>query len=300
MRDTTPSGHHSAPLRVLERAAPTSRLVLPTRVVLVAFGVLTALAVVALLVGADHTARAFAWTIEPPVGAAVLGAAYGAGCLVVLLTLRAGSWAQARWTLLTILVFTVLTLVATLLHLDRFHLDESAALPRAAAWFWLAVYVLVPPAMSAVMLVQERARRRDGLRVDPGVGHPEPAPLPFAASLVVQGLVLLAVGLSLFLTLEPVMSAWPWPLTPLVAQVIGAWLVSFGLAAFFAVRSDFRLLRPAVTSYAAFGVLELVALALHRDELAGGWATVVLVAVVAWVAATGAWGAWASGARRAG
>lgn len=295
MRDTTRSGRHSTPLALLEPAAPTHRLLLPTRGVLVAFGMLTALAVVALLVGADHTDEAFAWTIQPPVGAAFLGAAYGAGCLVVLLTLRAGSWAQARWPLLSILAFTVLTLVATLMHLDRFHFTEGATLPRIAAWFWLGVYVVVPPAMSAVMLVQERAYRRDV----PAAAPASSAPLAFTASLGVQGVVMSLAGVALFLTVDPVVSRWPWLLTPLVAQVVGAWLVSFGIAAFLAVRSDFRLLRPAAASYAAFGVLELLALALHRDELTGGAATVVVVALALWVAATGAWGAWASGARRA-
>ena len=65
---------------------------------------------VALLGGASRTDEAFAWTIQPPLAAAFLGAGYASGCVLVLLTLRAGTWSQARWPLLTILVFTVLTL----------------------------------------------------------------------------------------------------------------------------------------------------------------------------------------------
>src|SRR4051812_45741166 len=119
----------------------------PMRVLLVVFGVLTVLAVAALFVRPDTTDRYFAWTIKPPLTAAFLGAAYLAGCTLVVLTLRTAAWAHARAGIVTILVFTVLMLAATLAHLDRFHLWSGGAAARAAAWFWLAVYVSVPVVM---------------------------------------------------------------------------------------------------------------------------------------------------------
>jgi hypothetical protein len=250
-------------------------------VLLATFGILTALAVVTLLGGATRTDEAFAWTIQPPLAAAFLGAGYASGCVLVLLTLRAGTWVQARWPLLTILVFTVLTLVATLLHLDRFHLPGDTALATAAAWFWLAVYVVVPVGMAAVIVHGERTS------VIPATGARRP-PRWFTVSLVVQGAVLGVLGVCLFLGVDEVVSAWPWDLTPLVAQVTAAWLVSFSVAALMAVREDARLLGPAGAGYLVFGAAEILAAVLHRGDLDGGPATAAYLLLVGWVALTGA------------
>jgi len=259
--------------------APLSSL---TRALLMTFGVLTALAVVALLGGATRTDDAFAWTIQPPLAAAFLGAGYASGCVLVLLTLRAGTWAQARWPLLTILVFTVLTLVATVLHLDRFHLPGETALATVAAWFWLAVYVVVPVGMAVVMVREERAAGGHGLD-----GAAVPQPRWFQASLLVQGVVMGVIGVCLFVGVDRVVAAWPWAMTPLVAQVTAAWLLAFAVAAVLAVREDVRLLGPAGAGYLVFGAAELLAVALHRGDLEGGSADLVFLLGAAWVALTG-------------
>src|SRR3954468_20322287 len=165
---------------VVHTATPTRarsqriRRVLPSvRVLLVAFSLLTALAVGALYILAGQTADYFAWTIQPPLTAAFLGAGYAAGFVLVVLSLRDPVWAHSRVAVLTILVFVALTLVATLMHLDRFHfVDEFAGRPfiaRAAAWFWLGVYVVVPVCMVALLLPQERSRG-----VDPPPRNPVP------------------------------------------------------------------------------------------------------------------------------
>ena len=55
------------------------------------------------------------------------------------------------------------------------------------------------------------------------------------------------------------MSFWPWTLTPLSAQVIGAWLLALAVAAALVIweRDLARLLVPAAT-YTAFGVFQLL------------------------------------------
>ncbi len=235
----------------------------PMRALLVVFGVLTFLAVAALFVRPETTDEFFAWTIRPPLTAAFLGAAYLAGCTLVVLSLRATVWAHARASIATILVFTVLTLVATLAHLDRFHLQAGGTAARAAAWFWLAVYVLVPVAMVAVLAQQVRA---------PGV-HPERArPMPrwLAAALLAEGAVLFAIGAVLFLR-PGLLTAWPWPLTPLTSRAVGAWLVSFGLAAVLLVaEADLTRLRAPAVAYLVFGLAELAAVLRFADSVAWG------------------------------
>ena len=267
------------------------RVLLPAmRGLLLVFSVLTALAVVALFLLPARTAELFAWTIQPPLTAAFLGAGYAAGCTLVLLSLRDPVWADSRVPVLTILVFTVLTLAATLLHVDRFHFQpEFAAAPvlaRGAAWFWTAVYVAVPLAMVAVLVRQERAPGSD----------PSPAwPVPRAlrAALAVESAVLLLVGLAMFLVPSSAEVLWAWPLTPLTARVVAAWLVAFGLAtALAAAGGDLERLRTAAVAYAVFGVLVLVAVARYADAVAwdspAAW-VLLLMAVAVTATGTAGW-----------
>jgi hypothetical protein len=272
------------------------RPVLPgMRALLVAFAGLTLLAVLSLYVGSSATDRFFAWTIDPPLSAAFLGAGYAAGTGLVLLSLRTAVWSHARVPVVTIFVFTLVTLVATVLHLDRFHLQEDqAGLPLAAAWLWIAVYVLVPPAIAVLWWAQERA---------PGHGPPEHVPLApwLVALLAAQGTVMTVVAIALFVAPSSAAALWPWPLSPLIARMVAAWLLAFGVAAGLAIRArDLGRMRAAAIAYAVFGVLELVALLRYPDVVAwGSPAAWGYLAVLAAVLVTGGYGWWASTGSRA-
>src|SRR3954471_12271385 len=141
-----------------------------------AFCVLTALGFGSLFVLSGNTEKTFAWTIAPPLTAAFLGAGYGAGFVLVVLSMRAQRWADVRVPVLTIFVFVVLTLVATLVHRDKLHFDGDfaalGALAKGAAWFWLVVYIVLPVAMLVLLVVQERAPGGD-----PPPRHPVPGVL---------------------------------------------------------------------------------------------------------------------------
>jgi hypothetical protein len=258
------------------------------RRLLVAFTCLTVLAFVALFLGAARTEDYFAWTIQPPTTAAFLGAAYGAGCVMVVLALRAGHWSAVRIPYLTVLVFTVATLLATLLHLDRFHLAADGFVARGAAWFWLAVYVVVPLAMAVLL-----ARRRPGPA--PAEEHAdEAAPMPtwLRVALAAQGVVFLGVGLALYLVPASEAVLWPWTLTPLTGRAVASWLLAFGLAAVLAIRvGDLRPLRVIAAAYAVLVVLELVVVLRFAGTLRwGAPATWVFLGVALVMLATAAAG----------
>jgi hypothetical protein len=249
-------------------------MILPgTRLVLAVFGALTLLAFVALFIGAEQTDRVFAWTIQPPATAAFLGAAYAGGCALEVLALRRGTWAAVRIPFLAILVFTTITLVVTLLHLDRFHLGSPVPLARFAAWFWLLIYVVVPLAMVVVLVVEERRRAAPTDRV--------PLPTVLRVALLGQGAVMLLVGLPLLLRPELSAVLWPWNLTPLTARMVAAWLLGFGLAVVLAGwQSDLARLDIAAVAYGVLAVLELVVLARYpgtvRWESPAAWVYLVL------------------------
>ncbi|NJO84907.1 MAG: hypothetical protein HC828_20515 [Blastochloris sp.] len=70
------------------------------------------------------------------------------------LAARQQHWSHARVAVPSVLLFTVLTLGATLLHIDRFHLSLAnfAWYTVALTWVWIAVYALVPLAMSLLCI----------------------------------------------------------------------------------------------------------------------------------------------------
>jgi hypothetical protein len=214
-----------------------------------------------LFVLTEQTEHYFAWTIQPPMTAAFLGAAYWASFVLEVLASREKWWDQTRIAIPTVLVFTVMTLLATVLHIDRFHFNSSEPIAVFAAWFWLAIYALVPPLAIIFLYRQLTATGKD---------EPRLRPLPFwlRALLGTQGVVLFGVGVALFLTPQIAVLVWPWKLTALTARAIAAWLIALGVGAAQAVyENDFARLRVAMISYTFFGLLEFLALARYFSSL---------------------------------
>ncbi|MEO8696426.1 MAG: hypothetical protein ABI658_23130, partial [Acidimicrobiales bacterium] len=170
---------------------------------------------------ATSTDRWFAWTVSPPISAAVLGAGYFGSIVMVFEARRARRWVDARVVILSTLLFASLTLAVTLLHLDKFHFDTGANSARVAALAWLVVYVVVPPFVLFLVVQQQRARgvepERDGQL------------LPRAARvlLLVEGCLLVVLGVVLFGGAEQA-KFWPWKLTDLTARAISAWMLALG------------------------------------------------------------------------
>jgi hypothetical protein len=270
----------------------TDRVLPGTRRLLIAFTALTLLAVTQLLLPTGHP---FAWTVHERQNAAFLGAAYGAGFVLSVLALRETAWSRIRVAVVTVTAFTVLTLVPTLLHLHVLHLMAQDLFTRTTAWVWLGVYLLVPFVCLTAVVRQERRRQR------PSVARPMPAPLVVlllaqGAFLAAAGAVLYAGGAGLHMPVEAHRPLWPWPVTPLTSQVIGAWLLSFGFAVAVAVRErDLgRMFVPAV-AYATFGLVELLVLVSYGTAPGTDAAWLWLdAAVLATLVPAGVYGAWAA------
>ncbi|MGY1639484.1 hypothetical protein ACI78V_22785 [Geodermatophilus sp. SYSU D00742] len=267
-----------------------------TRVLLRAFVGLTLLAVCQLLLRPGQTREAFAWHIHAEVTAAFIGASYAAGTVLSVLALRERAWSRVRIPVLTVGVFTALTLNATLLHTHKLQLTTGIPSARAAAWVWLVVYLVVPFACFAVVRRQGWRRRRTG-------DARRPMPGWLVALLGVQGVVLTTAGVLLYVGgvavhhhADPVTRFWPWELMPLSAQVVGAWLIAFGVAAALVIREGdlTRLFGPAV-AYTVFGALQLLVLVRYLEHVSAGdpwlWGYVVLTATVVLAGGYGWWAA---------
>src|SRR3954469_12329018 len=128
--DRTGSGDH----RIFRMRPVTTRL----RVILQVFAGLALIAGGLLFLGATRTDSWWAWTIQPPLTAATLGAFYWAAFVLILNAARSRTWAEARPAVYPVAVIALLLLVITLIHLDRFDLDSLFGV------FWVCAYVLVP------------------------------------------------------------------------------------------------------------------------------------------------------------
>jgi hypothetical protein len=258
------------------------------RWMLLAASILVFLAGIQLFILTENTDRYFAWTIDPPLTAAALGGAYWASSIMELSASRQPTWARARIALPAVLLFTTLTCVTTILHLDRFHLGNGFAAPtQLVTWVWIAVYALVPVLMSILLVLQLRTA---------GVDEPRRNPLPpwLRVVLGLHAAVLLAFGFALLVAPSATLSLWPWTLTPLTARIIGAWLLSLGLAAAHAnAENDWGRATVATHSYVLLGILEFVALLRYPNSV--DWArpaaalyvlflaSVLLVGIYGWV-----------------
>ena len=170
---------------------------------------------------AEETDRFFSWTIQPPLTAAFMGAAYWAAFILIGWAARSGTWELARPALVPVTTIAVLLLVATLVHLDKFDLDSIFG------WFWLVVYCSVPPALAVLVWVQ--ARRPAG-PAPPG----PPIPAALRATLLLQAVVMGGLGAVMYVEPSTAGDLWPWALTPLTARAVSAFLIGFAAAAAYA------------------------------------------------------------------
>lgn len=269
--------------------ADTAPLVLPMRRLLQAAAFLVFLAGLLLFVFPLRTADWFAWTVDPPMTAVFLGAAYWSSAVLEVAGARSAGWARAKLAVWPVFVFTTLTLGVTLLHLDRFHLSpDQPFLARLATWIWLAVYAGVPMAMLLVSRIQARSRQPAAASV-----AETPEPLPTGLRLLLSGIaaVLLLAGAALLILPAQAAALWPWTLTALTARAVGAWLVGLGWAAVYArTNGDARTVRPLGMSALAFALLQTVALLWYGDALQ--WAGAPAIGFATALLAIGVAGGW--------
>lgn len=265
-------------------------LIPPMRRLLYVAAFLVFLAGLVLFVFPLRTDEFFAWTVNPPMTAVFLGAAYWSSAGLEVAGARSAGWASARLAVWPVFIFTTLTLGVTLLHLDRFHLSPNTALTaQIATWAWLAIYAIVPLAMLVISWMQLR-QRRPASKSETA----ERPVLPPALRVLMVGIagVLLLYGVALLAVPVPAAAWWPWQLSELTARAVGAWLVGLGWsAAQGQFSSDLRTVRPVALTSVAFVVLQAIALLRYGGALT--WPSAQAIGFVTVLLAIGVAGAWA-------
>jgi hypothetical protein len=271
----------------VEASASARPLISGMRAMFVVSCVTVSLAGFQLFVLSEYTDRFFAWTIDIPLTAAFLGASYWGSFALVFVASRQHTW--ARVAVPGVWLFTVLTLLATLIHIDLFRMDS------VFGWAWLIVYLVVPLGYGVFWVRQLRIAGGD---------PPRQAPLPTWLRFVlgVQAAIMLIWGTALFLVPQTMAALWPWALTPLTGQAVGAWLIGVGVtAAQMCWENDFGCVYAGMVGYAVLGALHLLALARYVGGTvdwseAGGWIYLLFVLSVLSVGLYG----WLGARRRRG
>jgi hypothetical protein len=227
----------------------------------------------------------FSWSVRPALSAAFLGGAYLAAAVTELTAARQRIWANARIAVPAVLVFTLLTLIITLTNSDQYNYDAPGFVQSFGTWAWLAVYVVVPPIMVIILVVQLSRGGRDPIRS-------RPIPLPLRGVLYVGGMVLLLGGVILLIDPSTSSWMWPWSVSSLTARAFAAWMVGFGIEIMqVAWEADWIRARPATASAGVLGALQLIALIRYLDvpswEAPQTW---LYVAVLISFVVLGIWG----------
>jgi hypothetical protein len=210
---------------------------------------------------ASSTDRWFAWTVSPPISAAVLGAGYFGSIVMVFEARRARRWVDARVVILSTLLFASLTLAVTLRHLDKFHLDTGPTSARLAAVAWLVIYVAVSPFVLFLVVQQRQARGVEPERVETLLSRPS------RVLLLVEGCLLVALGVVLSGGARRA-EFWPWKLTDLTARAISAWLIALGaMLALCAAEREVARTRYALHSAATAAFFWILAVSRFRSSV---------------------------------
>lgn len=216
----------------------------------------------------------FVWTVKPDASAQLLAAMYGNAAILTLLTLGRKAWAEIRVAFVVITFFAFAATIVTFFHLDPF-----LAHPRYFFVYWLVNYFFLFFLTPYVFFREERTH-----------GGRLPVEVPLARGpVVLAALACLACGIAMFVGPPHANDVWPWPMTPLVARIIGVWLTALALAfAWAAWDGDSVRARPILWQALPTAVLVGIVPLVHRGDLtagAGHW--ILFAALLAGLALAG-------------
>jgi hypothetical protein len=195
-----------------------------------------------------HVNEAIPWLV-PPLHARFLGAMYFSGAAFMLGCLRARRWAEVRIVLPMIAIWTGMLFVTSLFYLNEF--DFS----KIQAWIWFGIY-LVYPVIAIWLAWQQRATDLTPI----GGAVPKWA----SVYLLIQGGLITLLALALLFLPGFMVTVWPWPITPLLAQLYSAPFLSYGVGSLMLARRKTWLeIRIAVTAILVFAIGVLLASIIH-------------------------------------
>lgn len=260
-----------------------------TRFFLVIFGFLGLAVGITLFFLSEQTATYFAWTVQPPLSAAILGAGYLSSILIAPLALRERYWSRSQVSFIGFLPGLALIMLATFVHLDKFHFNnpQAAALPRMLAYLWVGGYLLITLAMVVMLYLQMRNAPAE---------NPPISPLPAWLKLLFALVALVALGISSILVINPetLIPVWPWKISAFIGRMLGAFLAAQGASGVLAIWANDRYkIKIMCAGYVLFISLQIVALlrygTVYNTASPGGLAYLALLGLILITGLLGLW-----------
>lgn len=188
-----------------------------TRFVGVVVALVLTTAFVILFFFPDRTGELFAWAITPAMSSRYFGGAYLGGAWIQANVAFGKRWHRVHVGFPVITVFTLVMLISTLLHWERFSLGT---LPFNA---WLIIYIISPLLIPAIWIYNKRT--------DSGQPEESDVVVSPAVRLVMRlvGIVVLVFVAAGFLYPDFFIGIWSWKLTALTARVMAGWLSVIGV-----------------------------------------------------------------------
>ncbi len=202
-----------------------------------------------------HADRALPWFV-PPLHARFLGAVYLSAGVMLANGLVARRQRDVRAMVILVTLWTGALLVLSLFHLEEFDAQHKPV------WFWFGAYIVYP--LAGIWSL--RAHRSPG-------ADPLDAALPAWArrGLLAQGAAAVILSLLLLVVPAAMVSAWPWKISPLLAQVYSAPFFAYGACSWLLARNrSWAESRIVVRGACVLAVFALVASLLHRNLFDAG------------------------------
>lgn len=187
----------------------------------------------------------------PPLHARFLGAMYLSGATFMALGIVARHWHEVRVVTPMVAIWTGMLGVVSLFYLDAF--DWT----RVQTWTWFVAYSGFPLFAAWIAWSQRGVTERPG-----------GAQLSVALRgyLLVQGAVATLLAIVLLLAPGVMVGAWPWKITPLLAQVYSAPFLSFGIGSLLAARQrGWAEVRIVVYATLVFALAVLISSVIHSS-----------------------------------
>ncbi len=193
---------------------------------------------------------AIPWLV-PPLHSRFLGSMYLSGATFMAGCLLAKRYVEVHIVVLMIAIWTGMLFIVSLFYLDQF----DYTVPPTYVWF--AAYLVYP--LIALRLFWKHRVDREQVS---GVKLPNWV----RAYLLVQGTVATLLALALLFFPTGMVAAWPWKITPLLAQIYSAPFLSYGVGSLLlAGRKTWIEVSIAVRAMFVFAAGVLLASLIHRS-----------------------------------
>lgn len=209
----------------------------------------------ALIFFPTRTDTLFFWEIKPSINAALFGALYLGGAVIVAWVTYQGEWEGARFLIPVLVAAGVFISVTTLLHFNLFD-------PGFKLLYWLVIYIGAP--LLALIFYVQHERNGSNWVVITAV---TPATRWIATAL---GSLLVLLGVIVLIWPESAIANWPWPMTPLMLRIFAAWFSAFGVGLlWFQIEREWHRLQHVANLMMAAAGLDLLMVFIHRNDLTG-------------------------------